>query len=219
MNEQKCDAIIIDEQANGPMGLKSAAKAISEFGKIQTANNFSEYAKAKESLESVDIIFLAYELGFESVTEFVTNNKKETFSQDAAFVVVVKPEDQKKISVTANLTSGCDGFLFSPYSVDALKDIVKLAEKVKKIRMADRMKGSIGIHVKEVLGLVDKYAARFAMGRSSALAKKQLVEACDISLTYDAELKEIYYEQLLHIAPELPVPKPMRKHRSKTITS
>ena len=210
---KKYDAFVVDNDMAARMRLKSATTSVPRFGQVKLLSTLEEALSALNvAVASQDVIFISKRFPQDAITPFIANAKQTTAGQDAAYVLVLRTDDQQAESVAKNVLGGTDGFLLEPYSVDQLVEITELAARVRKERSQEREAAALRFLINDVIKQIDRVwflkASGFDVGRSF----KKLKDMCTVFQTLDKETCELYYEIVVNAFEAVPIPQPPAKH-------
>ena len=154
----------------------------------------------------MDVAFLAASFSGSEVSSFVQKAKSLKAGQDCAFVLLVRGENQDKSSIAQAVLDGVDGFLFEPYSVDALDEIAKLATRVRRERSVEREKLAMTLLISDIIRQIDLVAYLKSCELEPERTWKRLVEACAPMRSYSAENQAVFFETLIEEFIKAPLP-------------
>jgi hypothetical protein len=89
--------------------------------------------------------------------------------------------------------------LVEPYSLNALVEITKLAEKVKAERQAARLRLALRLLVTEIKDQLDRLAAMKKKGCIATISQNVFAEMCSVLKELDPKELEIYYETAIGV--------------------
>jgi DNA-binding NarL/FixJ family response regulator len=188
----KYDAIIIDSDIETRMRLKQATTAVVDFGKVQQLGDAWEAIAKLKGKERCDVVFISSRLGKEDTTNFIRDAKSTPQGQDAAYVLVLKGE-QDSGTVAHNVMLGADGFLVEPYSVDQLTEITALAARVRRERSQAREEAALRFLLSDIM----------KVGRST----RKFKDLCGVLLSLQGDSRELYYQVAIDMFESAPPPR------------
>ena len=209
---KKYDSYVVDNDMAARMRLKSATTSVPRFGQVRLINSLEEaLASLKNAAAGIDVIFISRRFAQDAITAFIAEAKHITAGQDAAYVLVLRTDDQQADSVAKNVLGGTDGFLLEPYSVDQLVEITELAARVRKERSQEREAAALRFLINDVIKQIDRVwflkSSGFDVGRSL----KKLKDMCKVFDSLDNETRELYFEIVVNAFETVPVPQPPSK--------
>ena len=205
---EKFDTLVIEPDMNARMRLKQATGSVATFGKVLQAANLSEGDERLRGADRMDVVFVSGQIPQEEVTSFIKRSKENPATQDAAFVLMLKSQNQGSSDIALNVLVGADGLLFEPFSVDSLVEITRLAARVKGERAASREQAAIRFLMSEIIDQISAIAHLKAMKFEASRQIRKLKELCAIFDTLDAEKKALYLEIAVDMFEKAPIPPP-----------
>lgn len=202
------DAYIIDPDLDSRMRLKQATTQVVYFHQVLQASKFKECLdKIVSTNKRVDVIFISYRLNSDEAKVFIQEAKNTPAAQDAAFVMILRQQDQESAAIASQVLSGADGLLFEPFSVDQLTNITTLAAKVRKERSSAREEAALKFLMTDIINQIDQIAYLKACEYETAPSVKKLKDMCLVFQTLSEESKQIYYQVALDGFEAAPLPK------------
>lgn len=206
------NALIVDPDLDSRMRLKHAGSEVYEFAKISLVNSLEEATNRCNGAERIDLVFLSYDFEAAKIGRFISHGKQSTQADAAAFILVTKASKQGSASAATGLGVDADGFLYEPYSVDALHNVIEISAKVRLERSGAKKRAALHLIVKEACEAIDQIAYNEAIGRGSSVARKKLEEIGSRLKPLQEECGEHYFKTLLETLEALPPPKLVPKH-------
>ena len=174
---QSFNALIVDPNVETRMRLKTATTAVNSLKKIQLVNKTSEgISRLTESEFNWDLVFVSANIPRDEIAEFIKTAKETKIGGLCAYVLVMATKEQDSASIAENILLGGDGFLFEPYSIDALIEITDLATRVRHERLAAREKGAIALMIPDLIAQVDLIAYLRSSGAEPGQSFKKFRE-------------------------------------------
>lgn len=202
------DAFLVDSDLDARMRLKAATTSVSSFGKVHQASRLKECMdRLKSGGDRADVIFLSYRFDRSEVVAFIEEAKQIPSSQDAAYVLVLRTQDQDSSTIASNVLGGADGMLFEPYSVDQLIEITALAAKVRKERSAFREEAALKFLLSDVMNQIDQIAYLKSCEHETGVSIKKLKEMCTVFRALQGESLVNYLRIAVDTFEEAPLPK------------
>jgi response regulator RpfG family c-di-GMP phosphodiesterase len=202
------DALVIEPDLDSRMRLKAAMTSVPAFKQNFQVGKFKEaQSKIDTSSKPIDVIFISYRYDPEEMGEFIKYAKGVSATQDAAFILIKKSQDQQSTSVASSVLAGADGLLFEPFSVDQLVEITRIAAKVKKERSSAREEAALKFLLVDVINQIDQVAYLKACDYETGPSMKKLKEMCTVFSTLSPESLEIYKKLAVDTFENAPVPK------------
>lgn len=169
-------------------GLKTLEDALSILG----GNNF-------------DVILISSSFSKDRVATFVSSSRMIAGGREAAYVTVVPAEEQTKENIALNLLDGLDGFLFIPFSVSSLKEVAKIAGRVKKKFEGEKKKAALKLLLPDLSKAVDNFAvSRMIKSNLEIEMKENLLEAFGSVKNIAIEFRSDYIDILTEFLESAP---------------
>lgn len=143
------------------------------FKKVHTAVSLQEGIKTLNSEQNYEIVLVTDCFSPEAIEEFLTH-LSEMQEQKVGVVLVRKGSNEDGLSLAESLMSGVDGFLYEPFSVDMLREISKIAERVRKENSDKKISAATGLVIDSMSAAIDKKAAELAAGKPRRPYSKRL---------------------------------------------
>lgn len=213
---RRYNAIVADPDARTRMLLKHATSSVVNFGAVNLYQNLHSPLEKLEGDEHCDVIFVSYKFQQYEIKDFIQRAKERPQGQDAAYILVAKPEEQDSTTVADNVMIGTDGFLFEPYSVDSLIEITQLASRVRKERSSTRQLAALEFVINEFINYLNLIAYSKSMGLDITRAMRKLREMGQFLRTLDGEAQQMYYQLLIDTLVNAPLPTRIFQRRKYT---
>ena len=162
MEHEYC-ALIVDGNLEHRARLRLAMRASLLFPTVHVANSLQE-AERHLSEEPIDIVFIAMCEGSAAISRFIQRLKHDPAGRDAAYVLLLEGR-RDSVVIARTLVDGADALLLEPYSVESLRTISRLAEKMKKERSRMRMQVPLRLLVREIAAQLGQLARLEKSGR------------------------------------------------------
>lgn len=200
------NALVVDPDARTRMLLKHATSSVITFGLVNLYQNLFSALEKLDGDERCDVIFVSYKFQQDEIRDFIQRAKEHPQGQDAAYILVAKPEEQDSTTVADKVMMGTDGFLFEPYSVDSLIEITKLASRVRKERSGSRQIAALEFVINEFMNHLNLIAYSKSMGIDVGRALRKLREMSQFLYALDDESRQIYYQLIIDTLVNTSVP-------------
>jgi len=215
MEPKKFQAIIVDNNPERRMRLKSATGSVSYFDKPVLFHTLSEAEPRFQEAPMIDIALISYEYPEYLLSSFIEKSKQAPSGIDAAFVLVLPAKDQDSETVAKNVITGADGFLFEPYSVDQLDEIVQLAARVKKERSEARERAAFGLLLDDLLQMIDRASYLQTVKQDTEQLITKIRAKAKMLYVLNEERSELYFETLVEKTIEAPLPRRIYQEKYK----
>ncbi len=206
-DQQRYDALIIDPDPASRMRLKQATSTCTEFREVKLANSlYLALQELKERL-SCNIIYISQAFEPAQSAEFVRQARETKIGQYCAYIMIVDGRRQTRTAISSNISHGMDGFLFQPFSVDALRETTELAAKVKSKSASQRQGASKHLLLNSIVPSVEKLNDLFLEGKKLDFVKADLRALIRALADSFGENPEGYYQALINLFEKVDVPK------------
>jgi len=209
----KFNAIVVDPDHKTRMQLRHAISSVERFDKVCQLGLLSEAINKIETEGLCDVVFISYQYDTEEASRFISRAKTNIRGRDSAYVLICREEDQKSSFISSRVLQGIDAFLFEPYSVDSLVEIVLLAEKVKKERAMAREVATIEFLMTEVMNQIDLIAYASARGRQTERYRAEMTKSSEVIKALKGDSRDRYYSVAAEMFIKAPNPKRIYQRR------
>jgi CheY-like chemotaxis protein len=206
-HSDKLHALVVHHDANARMLLKQATSSLHQFGKLFLFSSCAEAITKLKTGEHFGVIFLPSSLGKEEISEFIRRARGFPAAQDAAFVLIMGARDQAASTVATSMLQGVDGFLFQPYSVDALTQITEIASRVRLERARSRESVAMSLLVRNIMSQIDEIAYLKACGYEGKLSVNGLRETCSTLQKLPTESQAVFLDVAVNLFQDAPPPR------------
>ncbi|WKZ56845.1 MAG: hypothetical protein QY326_08935 [Bdellovibrionota bacterium] len=196
---ERFNALGIEPVIAARMRLKQATIEIPEFAEVDLQGDFGNALQQLNKGKRTDVIFISPSLPEPDIASFIQNAKKTPGGQDAAYILVMRNEDREGGEIAKRMLIGADGFLFEPFSVDALKEITHLATKVKKDRADEREKMAINVLVGDICRQLDEVAYIKACQFDVGTSLRKLREKCSAFNNFTEQTLNMYFNAAIDV--------------------
>lgn len=201
------EALIVDPDPESRMRLRQATSVCGEFSSVQLESSLLEALKMMRDRMSCNIIFISQTFESTESREFVKMARETPHGQYAAYIMVLNSSQQNRSGVAGNVTGGVDGFLFQPYSVEALRETTAIAVEVRAKATAARKAASRKLLSDAIVPQVDKLFGQELIGSPNPKQKYELKEVVR-SLHGAYENEGEFFDALAELFVAVPPPKP-----------
>ncbi len=193
----KFDALVVDPRPEWRMRLKQATGMLPYFGEVRLCDKTIKALSALSAERNWQIVFLSHRLGEQGIREFCKEAAELTANQPCTFVLLLDPETQNSQGLVSGLEKGMDAFLFEPYSVEGLREVIEVAQRVHKEKAAVQEKGALLFLIRDCIKNIDAICEHLATDRHPGLYLKRLQEAAKILEGLDQESMTRYFDLML----------------------
>ena len=193
---ERYEAIVVDPEIDSRTRLRQATLAISLFGKVQQSSDPHDAIYRLRDFDRFDVIFLSHRLGDETVSRFIRDAREIPSSRDAAFVLLLSPNDQGGSTIASSMMNGINGFLFEPFSADSLLEITRLAAQVRAERAQARECAAISLLITQIGLQLDVVWQLRRSGHGGAVSTRSLREMCSVLTSLETQSLDFYYDTI-----------------------
>lgn len=204
--EQTFDALIVDPDPESRMRLRQATSVCREFREIKFASTLPQALEQLRERVQCNIIFIAQTFASDESQAFVTEARQTPYGQSCAYIMVLNTSNQTRTGIATNLTSGMDGFLFQPFSVDALKETTEIASRVKSTAKAGKQEASKELLLSNLAESIDKLADGHTVGKAMRVEKAELRCITRTLLNFYGDNSAGYLEAITNVFTTVPPP-------------
>ena len=172
--DESFDALIIDPDPESRMRLRQATAVCPEFRSIKFAGTLLQAMEQIKEKGQCNIIFIAQTFASAESQAFVTEARQTLHGGACAYIMVLNGANQTRTRVALNLTSGMDGFLFQPFSADALKETTEIASRVRAAAQLEKQNASKELLLNSIVPSIDKIIEGHLAGKPMRVEKADL---------------------------------------------
>ncbi len=195
-------ALIVDSDSAARIHLRQALKSVANIERIDHARSEGELQHRLEKEHAqFDVVFLSGNLDVNLTAPIIQSSKQAKLSAGTAFILLVN-SDADSADIAGKLALGIDGFLKKPYSVEGLREVMSLAEDVKKKSRAERIRTALRLLVLELrdhLSHLSRLKKAGHVARTSDLIFKEMTSVIQ---DFDSDMLQMYFEILLEEFPK-----------------
>ncbi len=206
--EDRYNALVVDPEVEERMRLKQAAVSVYHFNDVYLLPDLRSALERLQSQARYDVVFVSQNFSEVEITDFIKRGKLAAGGNDAAYVLLLHAAEDESAKVAAGVMLGADGVLMEPYSVDSLVEITQLAARVKRENTLARERAAITFLVKDIIKQIDRLAAIRACNFDVGRVLKQLREMCSVFRNFDEDSEKVYFEIMIDLFENCPVPPP-----------
>lgn len=196
---QRFSALAIEPVVAARMRLKQATVEIPEFSDVDLQGELHTALQQLGRAKPCDVVFISPSIPEADIASFIKSAKESPAGQDAAYILVMRGDDRDGGSIAKRMLIGADGFLFEPFSVQALKDITHLATQVRKDRAVEREKVAVNVLVNDICRQLDEVAYIKACQYDVGTSLKRLREKCDAFENFTESMLGNYFAAALDV--------------------
>ncbi len=201
------EALIVDPDPESRMRLRQATSVCGEFTSVKLESSLLEALKMMRDRMTCNVIFISQTFESDQSREFVKMARETPYGQYAAYIMVLNGSQQNRSGVATNVTGGVDGFLFQPYSVEALRETTAIAAEVRAKATTARKVASRKLLADAIVPQVEKLFGLELVGKPSPQQKYEL-KAVVRSLRDAYEDERDFANALADLFMAVPPPKP-----------
>jgi CheY-like chemotaxis protein len=178
------------------------------FTRVKAVRKLSDALEQLRNGIEYDVLLVSASFAGEAAANFVADARQSDGGKDAAYISVLPSHRIEKEDIAFSIMDGSDGFLFSPFSVSSLREVARVAEKVKREKEKERYRAAITLLLDAVMQNLDMLALAKFLEKEDTNYKKGLDKAIAPIRKLDASFMPIYFELLAEILPEQAEPRP-----------
>jgi len=194
--------IVIEELSDMRARIKSTLQSVDG---MDTVLAYKDLKSVKELIMiggcDCNMMFISDRFGEEALQKFMGEISNTEVRKDSAFVLMLSERKNVSVKLTYGLKIGFDAFLFEPYSVDNLNEIVETAKSVKQDRLGVRVQAAVSAMVKDCLYSISNVSDALKKGQDTSSALKQFQDVAEVLESYlhtQRRAVDVYYEILMH---------------------
>lgn len=159
--------------------LYQAMRASDSFKKGESFRNINDTIYFLHRSEAVDLVLISACFTSEEVKHFRSRALETPGGKEAAFVMMMPVDDEARENVAHSVIDGLDGVLFSPYSVESVREVAKIAADVRAKFEKGRMSAAMRILLPNLTNSLDDLAICLKDKSNDSVARKNLSKALD----------------------------------------
>jgi hypothetical protein len=175
---ERLNALVVAENSSDCDSLKQAALAFGRFNDVQSSPSFYNACDRLNGTDEIDIVFVSFDYGWERIVRFIDDAKKTKNGKNSAFVLMLKPVDEKDQNVSKSLSVGIHGHISEPYSVDNLSKIAHAADTVRAEFDTKRKSAEVRKLVLQIIKHIDALAYHHTKMLDPAPVIGKLKQSC-----------------------------------------
>jgi CheY-like chemotaxis protein len=201
------EVLIVDPDPESRMRLRQATAVCGEFASVKLESSLLEALKMMRDRMTCNIVFISQTFESNESREFVKMARETPYGQYAAYIMVLNGSQQSRSGVASNVSGGVDGFLFQPFSVEALRETTAIAAEVRAKATAARKIASRKLLANAIVPQVEKLFGQELIGTPSPQQKYELKSVVRSLLgAYDNEHE--FFDAVADLFISVPPPKP-----------
>lgn len=177
-------ALIIEPSASKRSYLWQATLSEPSFARVKGIKSLEEGLMHLQEGNVFNVVLLPSCFNRGQLATFIAKSKESYGGKEAAYVLVLPEDDQVREKIALTIKDGMDGFLFSPFSVNSLKEVANIAASVKLKFETEKRKASLQLLLPDFLLSIDNLAL-------AHLKKKETSDKNKIVKQHANNLKEI----------------------------
>jgi len=195
-------ALIIIEDVERRARLKLAIHhdqycGLPTFGKVHAVNTLNDGFNKLTSDPGYDLILVSDSFRKDKIEEFL-EDVQALREEKFGFIIVLTSNEQEKVAVADNLISGADAFLCEPYSVDMLREITEIAERVRRENQEKRIICGAELVVDVASKEIDHRAKRLLLGKPDRPFSKKIKRAFRMFKGLSEDAQSDFYKTIMN---------------------
>lgn len=203
---EKFSAVILDSESYRRENLRQVLRADSHFKKLASMGTQRELERELETGSLFDIFFIEERLSEAVIGELMAEGQDNKSVTESAYIVVGSSADSGTEDSAKKLLLGAHGFLFEPFSVDAMEEVVAIASKIKLEARRVRVGAAVSVLLKSASETLDHLALAKKAGQNVDL-KHNLGEKIREITDLVKEDKKLYFQQVCNVFENASPPK------------
>jgi|GEM_PF-1574848 len=200
------EALIVDPEPESRMRLRQATSVCGEFTSVNLESSLLNALEKMKERMSCNIVFISQTFAADESREFVKLARETSTGQYAAYIMVLNGNQQSRTGVASNVSGGVDGFLFQPFSVEALRETAAIAAEVRAKATALRRATSRKLLSNSIVPQVEKIFGQELIGKPIPQQKYELKKVLSsLRETFDDEQE--FLKTLVELFIAVPAPK------------
>lgn len=180
-------ALIIEPSASKRSYLWQATLSEPSFSRVKGIKSLEEAIFHLQEGNAFNVILLSNTFKRQQIASFIEKSKASSGGKEAAYVLVLPEDDQIRETIALTIKDGVDGFLFSPFSVNSLKEVANIAASVKLKFETEKRKASLLLILPDLTKALDSLSLLRLKGKDFSEKEK-------VFKTQANNLKEIAFD-------------------------
>jgi hypothetical protein len=114
---------------------------------MQSLEQALDHLKTGNTYEAI-LVSSAFE--HDRLSMFIRDARSAKGGMEAAYIMIMHAQEQSRENVAVNILDGSDGFLFLPFSVQAVRDVADIAKRIHAEHEEKRKMAAMELIIKEV---------------------------------------------------------------------
>lgn len=138
-------ALVISPIMETRLPLQQLMERAQIFSAVETIQNLDEARTTLVTNQPFTHIFLSSTFSMPDVAKFIDWAKRRKPDQMLAFVLLLRPGQADSGNVANNMVMGIHGFLFEPFTLESIENVVNLSRTVSQKDSHMRMRAATGL--------------------------------------------------------------------------
>ncbi|MCB0345308.1 MAG: hypothetical protein KDD66_09320 [Bdellovibrionales bacterium] len=194
-------ALIIHPDAEAGKRLEAELAQLPSFYKAVIVSDLTSALAQMAQDTPCDAVFVSELFDAEEIFGFTLGANETPVGEDAVFVAVsdaAEPVNQELF--------GIEHWLTSPYTQEALQNIVTIAQKTKLENSRARLIEAIELMTSMVIAEIDSTAAARKKGQSNRAISAHIIDACKTFHDLSPDFMSTYFDLVIDAFTNLPAP-------------
>ena len=192
-------ALIVEASPTKRSYLWQATLSEPQFGRVKGIKSLEEAICHLEDGNKFDVLLLSNSHSRLQLKNFILKGKESSGGKEAAYVLVLPEDDEIRETIALTMKDGMDGFLFSPFSVNSLKEVAKIAAAVKHKFESERAVASLKLLLPDVTQALDALAFQKIKSKDCSEKEKEFKRVSANLREVALGFRELYVDQLTEI--------------------
>lgn len=191
--------IVIEPNSFKQAYLYQAIRSEPSFIRLKGFKNIESSLKHLRSSEPADVVIVSYEFTQYVINQFIKAAKESKGGKEAAYVLFAPMDENSREHIALSMMEGMDGVLFAPFSVESVREVALVAERVRKKFEMERKKAALMLLIPNVTNAIDDVARAMIEDKNVIPAKKRLMKSLESIAPLKKDLMNDYYERLFEL--------------------
>ena len=196
--QDSINTLVIDLDTAARTRLKQICHSLKEFGHFEQTADFRMAMQRINGLsKKIDTVFISSKFSNEEIGSFIEWAKQIDSTENAAFVILRRRDEEVALSEHTILAGGSDGVLFEPYSTDNLGEIYDLTLRVKRERAQERLMNHLQITANDILVVLNHMAFLQSTNFAVTPVLRQFRKLASLLESLPGDQVQAYYQALI----------------------
>jgi DNA-binding LytR/AlgR family response regulator len=138
-------SLIVNPNERVANELQELLASSSLFGRSRRVKSLEEAHDVLKCRSEIDIVFVTLDFPSQAIAALIQNANTKLLAVPAAFILLLKPDEQTTSTVAKKLVFGATGFLCEPYSKSAVEEIASIADRLTNADTKIKLTAATGL--------------------------------------------------------------------------